>query len=136
MFDLGENSWKKKFQDLSAGRPPKSKEDFIKELENKGIKRIYIDLIYDELLNYLPSVEEFSIYPDERLIIDYNIDDEDLTDLIQLTLKTLYIKCPPNSEIDNWLKENDIHMEGTVHPTVFHIMDFLQWCGQYRDNPY
>lgn len=63
-----------------------SKEEFIIELEKKGFERELIDKLYDQIKFYTPT-KNFTMSPDDKLVDDYGIIDEDLEEIAQIIFK-------------------------------------------------
>lgn len=87
--------WLKKLGKIFNNRPVLTKQKFSEEVIEKYNYRLdSIEVIYENIFNYLPKSLEKNIYPDDDLINDYEIDDEDIADLMIDTFKMLGEKFP------------------------------------------
>lgn len=59
-----------------------SRDFFVKYFEKKGFAKRDIDILYDEILTYVPH-KGFSMHPKDNLVDEYEINDEDLMEIAE-----------------------------------------------------
>ena len=96
---VGNRDHKNKLKKLSESRPQISKEEYIEYYSQKGYRKEYIEEVYDHIENYI-SYEWFSMHPEDNLLEDYEIDHEDLEDILMEILKKNKLKLPEKDTIE------------------------------------
>lgn len=83
---IGLYSWHKSNQQdkilrqKSKKRGVVSKQLFIETLEKRQFEKMWIEKLYDIIVDYVPK-SDFTMAVDDKLVDDYRIDDEDLVDI-------------------------------------------------------
>lgn len=118
--------WKAKLEFLFNSRPYLSKVAFIDMMVAKGYDSKAITAIYDHLVDYLPkNLSSVSIYPDDEILTDYDIDDEDLGDIIESVIKSLKAKMPPQK------RQIEFYNQYGNNVTVERMIQFVQYCKDF-----
>jgi len=91
-------NWIKKLHSISHGREVLAYDQLLSQLIAKGYLESTIELVYNSILDYLPEVNDFSMYPNDNLIEDYEIDNEDLEDILESIFRTKKLKYPSRAE--------------------------------------
>ena len=99
------NSYLKK---ISSKRGYISKEEFINYFTIIGFEEKWIEKLYNHILIYVPS-KGFTISPQDNIIEDYRIVDEDFEDLVF----TLYRE---RNGVEITQKEIDVHSQFVKNP--------------------
>lgn len=102
--DIFNRKWKLKIETLFNSRILLSRNEFINKMCVKGYDFSNIEIIYDKIVDYLPSSVEVNIYPEDNVLIDYDIDDEDMGDILEECFKILNIKFPNVAMQENFYK--------------------------------
>lgn len=114
--------WINQLNELNNRRPFLTKDEFVESLSYKGYDLNTINVVYDSLMNYLPQVESISLHPNDNVIEDYHIDDEDLADMIiDKCFKKLGGKMPSIPLQETFFEKND------NSPTVENIIRFVDF---------
>ncbi|UKN03761.1 hypothetical protein K6119_09690 [Paracrocinitomix mangrovi] len=90
---------RQKLRKLADSRPVKSKEDYISFYIQKDYPKEYIEAVYDAVQTYVKH-DWFSMYPEDDLINDYDIDHEDLEESLMSVLKKKNLTLPDKSKLD------------------------------------
>ncbi|NOU58502.1 hypothetical protein [Marinifilum caeruleilacunae] len=94
-------NWKptKNLQQIASTRPSLDREDYITSLNNKGYEREYIELVYDEIYQFI-DLPNFPIYPEDDWHLLYGINDLDDVELIDLICNKLNLQKPEQEDFD------------------------------------
>jgi len=99
LVNILNKKWIKKLENKFKDRSVFSKQDFIKELSKKdSCSKEIINIVYDRVFNYLPKSVEKNMCPNDNIIDDYDIDEEDLEDLLVQIFKNLKVSFPKKKE--------------------------------------
>ena len=127
MFDFNKR-WKQRLSDLYGKRPYKSQADFIKEAEALGLDADLAIWVHDYFIDYCPNLDQFGVYLEDRVIVDYEVDEEDLEFAIMRQLRKFGIPKPKRKETENFLKQHEVSSAHQENVTVHYIIQFLQFC--------
>lgn len=116
--------WKIKLTSTFEKRPLLTKEDFIIELCNKNYNEVSVELIYDKIYNYLPKSLVKNIYPTDDLIIDYDIDEDDVGDILLEYYNHFNLKFPDTNQ------QVEFYNEYGEDITVERLIQFVNFCGK------
>jgi hypothetical protein len=83
---------KHKLQKQGSSRPVMSKQAYLNYFEEKGYDRQHVDLVYEEIKTFV-DFEGFSMYPNDNLIFDYEIE---IDDFYKSIFKKLDLQKPEN----------------------------------------
>ncbi len=108
--------WNSKLKSLFEKRQPLSKPKFVEEMVLKGHDRVLTEIVYDGIKDYLPKSINSIIYPSDDILQDYEIDDEDLGDIMIRIFKGLNIKFPTREEQERFY--DDFGQKVTVERMV------------------
>jgi len=82
-----------KINKLVRGRSKLTKNDFVKSLVMKGYELNDIEIVYEEICQYITN-SEFSLYPEDDLYKDVQIDEFEDNELINSILKKIDLEVP------------------------------------------
>ena len=118
--------WVKKLIALKETRHVMSREEFIREMSIKGHEIEVIISVYDNTRKYLPKNQAISIHPDDDLLKDYDIDAEDLSEMIIAPcLRQFNLKYPSHSQQD---------MFDEKYGSDFTVERFIQFVEYFKNN--
>lgn len=115
--------WKKRLDLLFSSRNNLSKKDFIKTMEDKGYDKMYSLLIYNSICDYLPNSVNKNIYPSDNVIVDYDIDNEDLGDILIGIFEKINISFPNTEDQYKFYKDYGSNI------TIERLIQFLTFFG-------
>lgn len=95
---------------LNSSRPKLSRFQYVEILTNKGFNKDNIEIVYDEIYNFI-GFDDFSMYPEDSIHEIYGIDDFDDIELIDNICEKLKIRKPTQEDYDNLEKEYS-HLNG------------------------
>ncbi len=87
----------------------------------KGYDLLSIEMVYDKISNYLPKSLTKNIYPKDNLLSDYNIDDEDLEDIMIEIFKQRKIKFPEVKE------QEEFYLRNGDETTIEKMINFVNY---------
>lgn len=123
ILDILKNKWKSRLKTLFKNREKLSRTDFIRKMNFKGYNSSIVEITYDKISNFLPSSLDKNIYPEDDLLNDYYIDDEDLGDVMIEIFKECKIKFP---EVE---KQREFYIKNGEEITVEKMIHFVDYFG-------
>ncbi len=126
MLDIFDKKWKSKLKILFENRKIMSKDDFLKKMSLKGYDISSSKIVYERIFVYLPNSLDKNIYPKDNVLKDYDIDDEDLGDILIKCFNSLKIEFPSTIKQNNFYKKygDDITIERLIQ-----FIDFFKKDG-------
>lgn len=122
LLDFINRNWIKKLKQIFESREILSKKDFLKEMSKKGYEETYSLILYDAMCDFLPSKFLIkNIYPKDNVLLDYDIDEEDIGDIMKECFKTLNIDFPDVG------KQNKFYKKHGDDLTVEKLIMFIQY---------
>ncbi len=113
--------WVTNLKVIFNSRPKLTYEEFSKEILNDySFTETSIKAVYNKIQDYLPKKIEKNIYPDDDLINDYEIDDEDLGDLMISIFEKLNQRFPNTNEQKAFYKKKGEKI------TVLRMIQFVE----------
>lgn len=123
IFSKFHSNWKKKINALFNSRPVVSAEEFLNMMVIRGHDSEIVKIVYQEISNYLPKVKVLSIYPDDNLIEDYDIDHEDIEDIVVRIMEKNKINIPSEIQQEEFYNKygEQLTMEKIIQLVEFAI---------------
>ncbi len=91
--------WKRGLQKLDFNRSRLERADYIELLLNKGFERKHIEVVHDEIKEFI-DINDFSMYPEDDIHRLYNIIDLDDVELIDRICNKLDIRNAEQEDFD------------------------------------
>ncbi len=123
MKNILNKKWKTRLTNIFNSREKLSREDFVKVLVSKGYKQESVEVVYENIATYLPQSINISMYPDDDLINDYDIDNEDLEDIIKKIFKKLNSPIPDRKSQRIFYEENGTKL---TLERIIHFIDYFK----------
>ncbi len=94
MVDWLNRKWIQRLKKLKENSRLLTEDELINLLTKEGLTRENTIIVIQQLNSYLPNVGQFILHPDDDVIQDYDIDDEDLGDILLKIFKNKKHKFP------------------------------------------
>ena len=98
---------KKNLRELSESRPNLTRSDYINRLLVKGFDKLHVEVVHDQLREFI-QMDEFSIYPEDDIHIIYGIVDLDDIELIDRICKKLNLRKAEQNDFEEVNKKTKI----------------------------
>ncbi|GAA3553909.1 DUF1493 family protein [Snuella lapsa] len=121
--------WYNRLNKIFINRQPFSKSNFINEvLADDSLKKESIEVVYDYIFEYLPQTLDKNLYPSDDLINDYDIDDEDIGDIMIKVFKKLGLNFPNVNEQTMFYEQYGDKL------TILQMIKFVEFFRRNRED--
>lgn len=100
----------KKLKTLANSRPALTKEQYLLAFTSIGYNESHVEVIYDEIKSYM-HYKWFFIYPEDDFYRDYEIDPEDLDDMVVEMYNKLSLTFPEQHVINAFYERRSNKMD-------------------------
>ena len=83
-----------------------SRNDFLSLMKTRGHSTQIARAVCEELVSYLPNIDQFSIHPGDHLIRDYDIDMEEIEGILSAIFEKANQKIPDRKSQQAWIEAN------------------------------
>jgi len=123
IFKSNNKKWEENLNNLFNSKTKMPYNTFLEKVSVYKLKRLYIDEVYQRIYDYLPKSVNKNIYPNDNILIDYDIDDEDLGDIMIEIFKEHNIKFPSRDDQDKFYEKFGEEV------TVLKMIQFIDFFG-------